>query len=176
VKTNRATGFACAFAIALIAACSGTQGVTEYGPDGSVVEGGNTTTPSVDAGRDAVMIITNNPDTGIVSTPDTGIVSTPDTGTSTSDTGASTGSSSGADTGAPPPASDSGGGGMCPSTCTTDQECQSACPAIAGALNCCDAVTMACFQSASTACPDQGSTGGGGDGGSGGDDGGGGGY
>ena len=78
--------------------------------------------------------------------PDVGTSTFEDTGVPSSGTG-TTGSSTGT------------GGSACPSSCTTDSECQATCPASPGALNCCDAVTMACFTSASTVCPDMQGTG-----------------
>ena len=141
------------FALAVVVACSGSQGELDLGGEGGVGDGA---APVLDAGRFDVTIV-STPDTGTtpridtgVATPDTGRGATPDTGSgSTPDTG-STGTP---DTGIVTTKDGSGGGGVCVSSCTTNTECQSSCPAIAGALNCCDAVTMACFQSAATACP-----------------------
>ncbi len=43
--------------------------------------------------------------------------------------------------------------GQCPSTCTYDSECQSACPlAPTGGQNCCDIATNSCFLSSSGDC------------------------
>ena len=42
----------------------------------------------------------------------------------------------------------------CATSCTTDAECQSTCPAApAGSANCCDTATSACFQSVMATCP-----------------------
>jgi len=57
---------------------------------------------------------------------------------------------------APEGGCDGGSCASCPSSCATDDDCANGCPAAAGEVSCCDAVTSACFESASTVCPDQG--------------------
>jgi len=147
VKTNRAHhGFALAVTFAIVAACGGSQGTAILGDDGGVLEDTGTG-PRVDTGTQ------HTPDTGTTTTPDTGTTTvdsggTPDTGVPPTDTGTG-------DT-AVPPSGDAGG--ACPSSCTTDSDCQATCPAVPMALNCCDTVTSACFTSASAQCPDQTST------------------
>jgi hypothetical protein len=54
------------------------------------------------------------------------------------------------------------GGGQCMPNCTSDQDCQSTCPAVAGALNCCDTTSGVCFTSSESACPDTSGSGEGG--------------
>ncbi len=44
---------------------------------------------------------------------------------------------------------------VCPSTCATDGDCVSLCPAATGAVWCCDTVTSSCFDSVNPQCPDQ---------------------
>jgi hypothetical protein len=56
------------------------------------------------------------------------------------------------DTGTP---FDTGGPAMCVPSCQTDTDCQASCPAAAGAVQCCDANTSVCFESASATCPDE---------------------
>jgi hypothetical protein len=47
----------------------------------------------------------------------------------------------------------SGSGGTCGS-CTTDSECQSACPAVqGGGTNCCDVGSGVCYATTQTTCP-----------------------
>ncbi len=154
MRTKRAYGLVTVATAFVIAACgSNNPAETVYTADGGTLE------DSSGAKTDAKGVTTydtgtgfNTPDTGSTFQ-DTGTVNTPDTGTvGTPDVVQPTGDS----------------GGMCPSTCTTDSECQAQCPAQAGALNCCDTVTSACFTSASSTCPDQMSTGGGDSGGGGG--------
>ena len=163
MRTKLGYGVALALVAGVIAACGGTQGETIIGDDGGTIA----VTDGAKSGDDATTVDTGttvqvggDADTGSMSTfIDSGGGSTPDTGSGTTgDTGTGTTGDGG------------GGGGVCPATCSTDSECQSDCPASAGAINCCDTVTSACFTSASTSCPDQ--TGGGG----GVDSGGGGGY
>jgi hypothetical protein len=49
--------------------------------------------------------------------------------------------------------SGSSGGGTCGS-CTTDSECQSACPAVqGGGTNCCDVGSGVCYATTQTTCP-----------------------
>jgi hypothetical protein len=154
VRTKRAYGLVTVATAFVIAACgSNNPAETVYTSDGGTLEDTGAVktdakAPSYDTGTGF-----NTPDTGSTFI-DTGTVGTPDTGT----------------VGTPDvvqPTGDGGGGGVCPSTCTTDSECQAQCPAQAGALNCCDTVTSACFTSASSTCPDQMSTGGGDSGGGG---------
>ncbi len=124
-----------------------------------------------DGGAHADVTISSiTPDTGVITPPDTGSTTTSSTtgattGGADGSTTTSTGATGGGDGGGTTAAHDGGstGGDMCPSSCTTNAECQSGCPAVTGALNCCDAVTMACFQSASSACPGSTSTTGSGD-------------
>jgi hypothetical protein len=148
------------FTLGVVAACSGSQAETIY-------DGGG--------GGDSGIIVTNHSSVH-VGAPDTGGFI--DTGITFIDTGSSATSSAGfGDTGAPnvpdgsivPPTGDGGGGGgVCPSSCTADSECQMGCPASPGAINCCDTVTSACFTSAASECPDMIDSGGGGTGGDGG--------
>jgi len=56
------------------------------------------------------------------------------------------------DTGTAAEASSSGGG-TC-GACTTDSECQSACPAVqGGGTNCCDVGSGVCYATTQTSCP-----------------------
>ena len=152
MKTNRALGFAGYVSLttltlfggaALIPACSGNQADVVEEPDGA---------PATDApvGTTTPDATTGTPDTGTpVGTPDTGSTFI-DTGTTIPDAGTPT-----ADTGTPV---GSGDGGACPpATCTADSDC--ACLTASGSIGCCDTVTTACFQSASSVCPDQQTTG-----------------
>ena len=152
MKTNRASGFARVFAgftvLAVFAACSGNQAETTYGADGAVLGDGSFSSHPDSGTHPGSGTGTATFDSGIIGTPDTGAVTTPDTGTATHDTGT-------VGTG------DASTGGTCPSTCTTDSECATGCPATAGAVNCCDTVTSACFMSAASVCPDQMPSGGG---------------
>jgi hypothetical protein len=43
-------------------------------------------------------------------------------------------------------------GGHCPSSCTSDLQCQSSCPASPGGTNCCDRLSGVCYVS-TTMCP-----------------------
>ena len=48
----------------------------------------------------------------------------------------------------------SGGGTACPSSCASDSDCQSACPAVSnGGTNCCDTTSSTCFSTPMAACP-----------------------
>jgi hypothetical protein len=151
------------FTVGVFAACSGSQAETIYDAGGG----------------DSGGVVTNHSGSGVhfVGVPD-GSTGTADVGTTFIDTGTGgfgdtgtgfdTGTTTGPDGSIVPPAGD--GGGVCPSTCNIDSDCQAACPASPGAINCCDTVTSACFTSAATVCPDMTSgsgtgTGGGGDGG-----------
>ena len=59
-------------------------------------------------------------------------------------------------------AAETGGGGSCGS-CTTDSECQSACPAVqGGGTNCCDVGSGVCYATTQTTCPAPSDGGGGG--------------
>ncbi|MGD0530682.1 MAG: hypothetical protein ABSE49_36450 [Polyangiaceae bacterium] len=74
-------------------------------------------------------------------------------GSSTSST--SSGSSSGGeeDSGTEDSSSSSSGGGTCGS-CTTDSECQTACPPVqGGGTNCCDVGSGVCYATTQTTCP-----------------------
>jgi hypothetical protein len=152
VKTNRATGFAlvltftCFGGLAFMPACSGNQADVSYGQDGAILMDAQVG-PAVDSGTGVVDTGTaakpDAPgstfiDSGTGTTPDTGVVVTPDATTSTGD----------------------GGSGTCPpASCTADSDCS--CLTASGSIGCCDTVTTACFQSASSTCPDQTSSGGG---------------
>ncbi len=46
-----------------------------------------------------------------------------------------------------------GGGGVCPSQCTTNAECQSACPAVPSGVNCCDLASATCYATTQGVCP-----------------------
>ena len=70
-----------------------------------------------------------------------------DTGSGGSDTG-----SGGTDT--TPPDS----GATCISSCTTDDECATTCPAAGSGSNCCDTATGVCYVSADSTCPATGPT------------------
>ena len=66
-------------------------------------------------------------------------------GTIVGDDGGNGGSSSG---------SSSGGGGTCATGCTSDQACQSSCPAAqSGSINCCDIPSGTCMMMAQSTCP-----------------------
>jgi len=160
VKTNRATGFAlvvslgCFGGLAFMPACSGNQADVDYGADGAVL------TPDASVGTG------DTGSTGNPGTPDAPISTTGDTGTPPSgDTGVPTGGDTGTpvtpDSGTP-----TGDSGSCPpATCAADSDC--GCLTASGSIGCCDTVTTACFQSASSTCPDQTATGGGDSGGGG---------
>ena len=69
------------------------------------------------------------------------------------------GGGGGEDTGT---SAETGGGGSCGS-CTTDSECQSACPAVqGGGTNCCDVGSGVCYATTQTTCPAPSDGGGGG--------------
>jgi hypothetical protein len=42
---------------------------------------------------------------------------------------------------------------MCPMSCTADVECQLDCPAVPGAIHCCDTSTALCYATGSATCP-----------------------
>lgn len=54
-----------------------------------------------------------------------------------------------------PSGSDAGsdGGGTCVSSCTSDDQCASSCPAAGSGSNCCDTATGVCYVSADSTCP-----------------------
>jgi hypothetical protein len=134
VITPRAFAITSSLVLALVAACSGSQG-------GFTQDGG---APAAD----------------------TGVSVLGDTGTATGDTGTYIPP---ADTGTGTPTGDTGtisvdgptGTGQCTPNCKTDSDCQSSCPAVAGALNCCDTSSGVCFTSSEAMCPDQSGTEGG---------------
>ncbi len=132
MRTNRAPGFALAVLLVL-AACGSNQGegTAVVSPDGAILP---TPNQGSSTGSGTGVVIVSGSGTGTNSGTGTGS----GTGTSSSGTGSS--------------------GGMCPSSCTTDAQCQATCPAAPGALNCCDTVTNACFTSAASVCPDMAKT------------------
>ena len=151
MKTNRALGFAGYVSFttltlfggaALIPACSGNQADTIEEPDGATAtDAPVSTTPDATTGAQDTGTPVGNPDTGSTFI-DTGTGATPDTGTTAPDTGTPVGT---------------GDGGACPpATCTADSDC--GCLTASGSIGCCDTVTTACFQSASSVCPDQQTT------------------
>ena len=122
-----------AFAVvALIAACGGTDSAVTYTPDGSVVQDAGVDSPVViivDSGRD---VSTNDVSVTDVNVPDVYVAPI--------------------DTGVPETIIDVGP--TCLTSCTSDSECQSACPgAPSGSANCCDTASGTCFQSTTPACP-----------------------
>jgi hypothetical protein len=154
VKINGSKGFALAVAVAVGAACSGNQADVTYGADGAIVTDSGISTPGPDASSHVDSGV-GLPDSTMSTFVDSGLTNNPDTGTTTVvDSG-----------GTVEPDGAAGEGGVCPSTCSADSDCQSACPAVAGAVNCCDTVTSACFSAASATCPDQTTTSTGSDGG-----------
>ena len=42
---------------------------------------------------------------------------------------------------------------VCPSSCATDADCATGCPALAGGVQCCDTKTKTCWGSKTSACP-----------------------
>ncbi|MGH7435430.1 MAG: hypothetical protein ACRENE_07130 [Polyangiaceae bacterium] len=45
-------------------------------------------------------------------------------------------------------------GPVCPSSCSSDSDCQNSCPAVAnGGVNCCDVMSSSCFSSPQSSCP-----------------------
>lgn len=158
VKTSHAYGFALVFTVTVIAACGGSSegetGDAASMPDASLAPITTKTGDDTGTGFQTPDVGSTFVDTGTTPPDDTGTGATPtDAATGSADTGTGTGA---ADTGTGTMTADSAtGGGVCPSSCTADSECASACPTTPGAINCCDTVTSACFSSASSVCPDQ---------------------
>jgi len=122
-------------AIAIIAACGGTDSAVTYTPDGSVLQDASPdvdTVVIVDAGHDVVV------DAPKVANND---VNVPDVNSSI-------------DTGTPETTPIQDVTPTCPTSCTSDSECQSACPgAPSGSANCCDTASGTCFQSTTPVGP-----------------------
>lgn len=137
----RGFGLAAGLAVVFGPGCGSNAAIT-YGVDGNVID---------DAGPDTNGVHIISPDSGHHSSGSSTSYGQPDTGTTT--TNPDTGTTTNPDTGiiGQP---DTSPGQTCATTCTTNAECQSSCPAApTGSINCCDTATSACFQSATSACP-----------------------
>ncbi len=141
----RALGLMAGLAVVLAPACGGNgDTIGQYTLADSAI--------FTDAALDDTGIHIIRPDVSTGSYAGSG---TPETGTPDGWRGSGPGSP---ETGAPDTGSGSGTGladvTTCPATCTTDPQCQEACPAApSGSQNCCDTATSSCFQSVTTTCP-----------------------
>jgi hypothetical protein len=131
MNNSRSFLVASSMVLGLIVACGGGDATGGFGGDaggGPTPDTGGHVIPGTDTGT------TGSQDVGVGSN-DTGVVSTGDTGTGT---GAGDAPS-----------------GTCAPNCSSDSDCQSTCPAVSGALNCCDPGSGVCFTSSESVCPDQ---------------------